>query len=61
MCSVQAATKVMSRYLKAGLAAKFFKIGLEPVGSAPAQFASVIKAEMVKWGSVIKRAGIRAE
>ncbi len=36
-------------------------LGYEPVGSAPAQFAAHIKAELAKWTKVIKGAGIKAE
>jgi tripartite-type tricarboxylate transporter receptor subunit TctC len=40
---------------------KFFNVGVETVGSTPAQFATTIKSEMAKWSKVIKSAGIRAE
>ena len=40
---------------------RFAVEGVEPVGSTPAQFASHIKLELVKWGKVIKDAGIRAD
>jgi tripartite-type tricarboxylate transporter receptor subunit TctC len=35
--------------------------GNELIGSTPAQFAALIKAEIVKYGKVIKAAGIRIE
>ena len=35
--------------------------GVEPVGNTPAAFAVYIKSETVKWGKVIKAAGIRPE
>ncbi|MBI3938454.1 MAG: tripartite tricarboxylate transporter substrate binding protein [Betaproteobacteria bacterium] len=38
---------------------KFFRIGVEAVSSSPEQFAAFIKADMTKWGKVIKDAGIR--
>ncbi len=40
---------------------KLFSIGVEAVGSAPAQLVSAIKTEVSKWGKVIRDAGIRAE
>ncbi|MBI3937188.1 MAG: tripartite tricarboxylate transporter substrate binding protein [Betaproteobacteria bacterium] len=40
---------------------KFFNIGVEAVGNSPEQFAAMIKADMARWGKVIKDAGIRAE
>lgn len=35
--------------------------GAEPIGGTPKQFAEHIKAEMVKWGKVIRDAGIRID
>jgi len=33
----------------------------EPVGSTPAEFSAFLKAEIRRWSSVVKAAGIRAE
>ncbi len=38
---------------------KFAKIGDEPGGGTPEDFAATIKADSAKWGDVIKRAGIK--
>ncbi len=35
--------------------------GFEPVGGTPAEFGAYIKSEIVKWGRVIKAAGIKPE
>jgi len=35
--------------------------GAEPVGSTPAQFASLIRTEMAKYAQVVKQAGVTAE
>lgn len=35
--------------------------GAEPIGSSPAEFAALLKAETERWGAVVKQAGIRAE
>ena len=35
--------------------------GAEPVGNTPEQFGEFIKAEIAKWGKVIRAAGLRAE
>ena len=43
------------------LQARLLTSGVEPVGSTPAQFAPVIKADMAKWGKLIKEGGIRNE
>jgi tripartite-type tricarboxylate transporter receptor subunit TctC len=36
-------------------------LGSEPVGNTPEEFGAFIKAEMGRWGTVIKEKGIRAE
>jgi tripartite-type tricarboxylate transporter receptor subunit TctC len=38
---------------------KFAKIGDEPGGGTPEDFAATIQADSAKWGDVIKRAGIK--
>ena len=35
--------------------------GAEPVGSTPEEFAAYVKAEIEKWGRVIREVGLRAE
>jgi tripartite-type tricarboxylate transporter receptor subunit TctC len=35
--------------------------GAEPVGNTPEEFAAYIRSELVKWGKVVKGAGIRPE
>ena len=40
---------------------RFFKVGVETVGSSPEEFAAVIKSDMTKMAKVIKDAGIREE
>ncbi|MGZ8211354.1 MAG: tripartite tricarboxylate transporter substrate binding protein [Burkholderiales bacterium] len=35
--------------------------GAEPVGSTPEEFAAFIRAEIAKWGKVIKAAGLKVE
>lgn len=40
---------------------RFAVEALEPVGSAPDEFAAYIAGEMNKWGKVIKAAGIRPQ
>lgn len=43
------------------LQARLLKSGVEPVGSTPAQFGAAIKADIAKWGKLIKEGGIRLE
>ena len=45
----------------AGLQGEFAKIGDEPGGGTPEDFAATIKMDSAKWGEVIKRAGIKIE
>jgi tripartite-type tricarboxylate transporter receptor subunit TctC len=40
---------------------RFMAIGVEPVGSTPESFGEVVKAEMAKWGKLIRSAGIRSD
>lgn len=40
---------------------RFAAEGFEAAGNTPAQFATYIKAEQLKWGKVIKDAGIKAD
>ena len=35
--------------------------GAVPVGSTPQQFAAFLRSEMLKWGKVIREAGIQLE
>jgi tripartite-type tricarboxylate transporter receptor subunit TctC len=41
--------------------ARLIALGATPVGSSPADFAALIRADYEKWGPVIKAAGIRGE
>jgi tripartite-type tricarboxylate transporter receptor subunit TctC len=36
-------------------------IGLEPVGTTPAQFAAIVKNDHAKWGEVIRNANIKLD
>ena len=40
---------------------RFLNTGVETVGSTPAEFAATVKAEIAKWGKLIRDAGIRDE
>jgi len=37
------------------------RAGFEPVGSSPAEFAALQRAEIERWGGLIRRLGIRPE
>ena len=53
--------EVVRILLTADLKEKFFNTGVEVVASAVEEFAAKVKSERVKWGKVIKDAGIRIE
>jgi tripartite-type tricarboxylate transporter receptor subunit TctC len=40
---------------------KFAKIGDEPGGGTPEEFAATIRTDSAKWADVIKRSGARLE
>jgi tripartite-type tricarboxylate transporter receptor subunit TctC len=40
---------------------KFAKIGDEPAGGTPEEFAATIRADSAKWAEVVKRSGARLE
>jgi tripartite-type tricarboxylate transporter receptor subunit TctC len=40
---------------------RFFKVGVETVGSTPEQFAASIKAETARLAKVLSGAGIRGD
>ena len=46
---------------RADVKERFFKAGVEIVGSSPQQLGATIKSELATWGKVIKNAGIRDE
>jgi tripartite-type tricarboxylate transporter receptor subunit TctC len=40
---------------------RLFNVGVESIGSSPEEFAAAINADILKWGQLIKAAGIREE
>ncbi|KQP44205.1 tripartite tricarboxylate transporter substrate binding protein [Pseudorhodoferax sp. Leaf274] len=40
---------------------KYAKGGFEPVGNTPAEFAAQVKADLARWGQVVKEANIRLD
>jgi tripartite-type tricarboxylate transporter receptor subunit TctC len=47
--------------MQADVKERFAKLGAEPVGSTPEEFDAFIKAEIAKWGKVVKEARIKAD
>ena len=46
---------------KAEVKERFFSTGMESVGTTPAEFESIVKSDIAKWGKLIKTARIRIE
>jgi tripartite-type tricarboxylate transporter receptor subunit TctC len=40
---------------------KLLELGAEPVGNSSEEFAALVKAEVVKWGDVVKKSGARID
>ena len=40
---------------------KFLSAGVESVGTTSERFSAIVKAEMTKWGKLIRETGIRAD
>ena len=40
---------------------KLLALGAEPVGNSPEEFAAFVKAEVVKWGDVVKKSGAKVD
>lgn len=40
---------------------RFAALGFDPAGSTPEHFAAEIKADLARWGEIVKRTGLRAE
>jgi tripartite-type tricarboxylate transporter receptor subunit TctC len=43
------------------VAERVANLGAEPVASTPAEYADFLKAEMARWGKVVRSAGIKSE
>jgi tripartite-type tricarboxylate transporter receptor subunit TctC len=39
---------------------RLMTMGLDPMGSTPEAFAAYLQTETVKWGKLVREAGIRA-
>jgi tripartite-type tricarboxylate transporter receptor subunit TctC len=54
-------TAVVRALQDASVRERFVSDGAEPIGSTPEQFAAVIRADLNKWGKVIRAAGIKVD
>ncbi|MPN37836.1 hypothetical protein SDC9_185357 [bioreactor metagenome] len=46
---------------KPEIIAQYHRMGAEPVGSSPAQFAAYMKSEARKWAEIVKLSGAKAD
>ena len=59
---VSKANAEINRVLKSpALAQRFAAVGLEPNGTSPEAFGSIIRSEIVKWRKVVESARIKVE
>ena len=59
---VQKISSDVSRALKSpDLADRMTQLGMEPVGSTPAEFDALIRTEIEKWARVVKVSGAKAD
>jgi tripartite-type tricarboxylate transporter receptor subunit TctC len=54
-------TEVLKILAMPDVRARFLAQGVEPMGSTPEEFGEHIRAQMAKWGKVVKDAGVQAE
>ncbi|MGZ5142548.1 MAG: tripartite tricarboxylate transporter substrate-binding protein, partial [Burkholderiales bacterium] len=43
------------------MAERYTSLGVEPVESTPEQFGAYMRAELAKWGDIVKRSGTKVE
>jgi tripartite-type tricarboxylate transporter receptor subunit TctC len=43
------------------MAERYVSLGVEPVESTPEQFGAYMRAELAKWGDIVKRSGTKVE
>ena len=55
------ATDVAATIKRPDLGARLTALAAQPVGSTPAEFGAVLRADTAKWGEIVKDAHIRAE
>jgi len=57
--------RLHAEYVKAmrapDIAERYAALGVEPVDSTPEQFGTYMRAELAKWGDIIKRSGTRVD
>ena len=53
--------EIQTAFKRADLRERFVQMGIDPVGSSPAEFDQFLRAEVAKWAKVIKEAGVKIE
>ena len=53
--------EVQTIFKRQDIRERLIQMGIDPVGSTPAQFEQFLKDEVAKWGKVIKQAGVKID
>ena len=54
-------TEIQQIFKRQDVRERFVQMGIDPVGSSPAEFDKFLRAEVAKWAKVIKDAGVKVE
>ena len=53
--------EIMRLLRMADVKERFLNAGVEPVGNLPEEFGAIVRADIAKWGKVIRDAGIKID
>ena len=53
--------QIMPAFKRQDIRDRLIQMGIDPVGSSPAEFDQFLKSEVAKWAKVIKDAGVKIE
>ncbi|MEQ1773633.1 MAG: tripartite tricarboxylate transporter substrate-binding protein, partial [Burkholderiales bacterium] len=53
--------QIMPAFKRQDIRDRLVQMGIDPVGSSPAEFDQFLKNEVAKWAKVIKDAGVKIE
>ena len=53
--------EIQTAFKRQDVRERFIQMGIDPVGSSPAEFDKFLRAEVVKWAKVITEAGVKID
>ena len=53
--------EIQTAFKRQDVRERFIQMGIDPVGSSPAEFDKFLRAEVAKWAKVIKEAGVKID